>query len=245
MGLTFSAPFEENSVPSNDVQNIKNFANVEDNNVLDTLNISELNPQAKTQMPLVGGFDSESEFAYNYPQKVVYRKERYNNYDLFDVMTNLEAKNNIVGGNLNNIIGGGPEDDEVTQTSSSNHGMDAIKSIIMQEIDNYKKNKLNNESDNFVGGGDCGCSGDNKILEGGKKKKNKKTKKVMKGGLSSSSSDSSFNNYKVNRKEITDASSNENIENEEKGLSIFPLNSSDVSNQTSSERNLRMLRRKI
>jgi hypothetical protein len=232
MGLTFSAPLEENSVPSNEIQNIKNFANVEDNNILDTLNISELNTQAKSQMPLVGGFNMEDDSAYNFSQQVSQRKERYNDYDLFNIMTNLEAKNNIVGGNV--------EDEVATQTSSTNHGMDAIKSIIMDEINNYKQNKQNNESDNIYGGGDCGCSGDNKILEGGKKKKNKKLKKVMKGGISSST-ESSFNNYRVNRKEIADASSNE----EEKGLSIFPLNSSDVSNQTSSDRNLRMLRRKI
>jgi hypothetical protein len=63
----------------------------------------------------------------------------------------------------------------------------------------------------------------------------------MKGGISSSS-ESSMNNYKLNREDIG-ASSNEEME--EKGLSIFPLNSSDVSNQTSSERNFRMIRRKI
>lgn len=234
MGLTFSAPSEENSVQSNDVQNIKNFANVEENNILDTLNISELNSQAKTQMPIVGGYEPEGDVGYNFSMTESYRKERYNNYDLFNFMTNLEAKNNIVGGNLENV--------EVTQTSTSNHGMEAIKGIIMEEINNYKKNKLNDESDNIYGGGDCGCSGDNKILEGGKKKKYKKSKKVMKGGVSSST-DSSYNNYRVNRKEIAEASSNEDLE--EKGLSIFPLNSSDVSNQTSSDRNLRMFRRKM
>jgi hypothetical protein len=236
MGLTFSTPLEENSVPTNQSKNIETLANVQENNILDTLNISEFNTQIKTQMPLVGGNDytSEGDFAYNYPQ-VSNRIERYNNYDLFDVMTKLEAKNNIVGGNVN--------EHEISQTTSSNHGMDAIKSIILEEINNYKKNKLNNESDNHVGGGDCGCSGENKVLEGGRKKKNKKSKKVMKGGISSSSSESSFNNYKVNREEIVDASSNEELE--EKGLSIFPLNSSDVSNQTSSERNFRMLRRKM
>jgi hypothetical protein len=171
MGLTFSAPLEENSVPSNEIQNIKNFANVEDNNILDTLNISELNTQAKSQMPLIGGFNIDNDSAYNFSQQVSQRKERYNDYDLFNIMTNLEAKNNIVGGNV--------EDEVATQTSSTNHGMDAIKSIIMDEINNYKQNKQNNESDNIYGGGDCGCSGDNKILEGGKKKKGKKSKKSI------------------------------------------------------------------
>jgi len=236
MGLTYSTPLEENSVPTNQLQNITTLANIEENNILDTLNISELNPQAKTEMPLVGGNDytSEGEFAFNFPQQKSNRKERYNNYDLFNVMTNLESKNNIVGGNLN--------DGELNQSSSSNQGMDAIKNIIMEEINNYKNNKLNSESDNLVGGGDCGCSGENKVLEGGKKKKNKKSKKIMKSGISSSSTDSSFNNYRINRQEIANDSSNEL---NEEGLSIFPLNSSDVSNQTSSERNFRMLRRKI
>ena len=99
----------------------------------------------------------------------------------------------------------------------------------------------------LTGGGDCGCNGDKNILEGGKKKKSKKSKKskkVMKGGISTSSStESSGTNYKLNRDEIANATSNEELE--EKGLSIFPLNSSDVSNQTSSERNFRMIRRKI
>ena len=248
MGLTFSTPLNEDSVPTNEIQNIKTLANVnfEENNVLDTLNISELNSHLKTQMPLIGGneYTSEGEFAYNFPQQKTYRKERYNDYDLFNVMTKLESKNNIVGGNLNQ--------EELTQSSSSNHGMDAIKSIILEEINNYKKNKLNdnndnnNNNDNKVGGGDCGCSGENKVLEGGKKNKNKKSKskKVMKGGISSSSTESSFNNYRLNREEIA-SSNDEKEEKEEKGLSIFPLNSSDVSNQTSSERNFRMLRRKM
>jgi hypothetical protein len=240
MGLTFSAPVNEESM-SNEIksQNIRSLANanIEENNILETLNISELNPTAKTVMPLVGGNDytSEGDFAYNFPQQKIQKKERYANYDLFNVMTQLEAKKNIVGGNVN---------EDLTQSSSSNHGMDAIKNIIIEEIDNYKKNKLNNEDGSITGGGDCGCSGENKVLEGGKKKKSKKSKKskkVMKGGISSSS-ESSMNNYKLNREDIG-ASSNEEME--EKGLSIFPLNSSDVSNQTSSERNFRMIRRKI
>jgi hypothetical protein len=240
MGLTFSAPVNEESM-SNEIksQNIRSLANanIEENNILETLNISELNPAAKTAMPLVGGNDytSEGDFAYNFPQQKIQKKERYANYDLFNVMTQLEAKKNIVGGNVN---------EDLTQSSSSNHGMDAIKNIIIEEIDNYKKNKLNNEDGSITGGGDCGCSGENKVLEGGKKKKgkkSKKSKKVMKGGISSSS-ESSMNNYKLNREDIG-ASSNEEME--EKGLSIFPLNSSDVSNQTSSERNFRMIRRKI
>jgi hypothetical protein len=245
MGLTFSAPLTEDSLSTNEVQNMKRLANVNitDNNILDTLNMSEFNLNSKEQMPLVGGneYASESDFAYNVTQQQTYRKEeRYNDYDLFNIMTNLEAKNNIVGGNLN--------EDELNQSSSSNNGMDAIKSIILEEINNYKKNKLNSESDNIVGGGDCGCSGENKVLEGGKKKKNNKSKskskskKVMKGGISSSSSESSYNNYRSNKNDISNASSNED---EEKGLSIFPLNSSDISNQTSSERNFRMLRRKM
>jgi hypothetical protein len=246
MGLTFSTPLNEESIPNQvKVQNIQALANtnVDENNILDTLNLSELNPSVKKQMPLVGGNDytSEGEFAYNFPQKKVQRKERYNNYDLFNVMAELEAKRNIVGGNLSKEE---VNKEELTQSTSTDPGMSALKNIIQDEINKYKNNKSENGS--LTGGGDCGCSGDNKILEGGKKKgkKSKKSKKVMKGGISSSSSsESSVINYKLNREDITNATSNEELE--EKGLSIFPLNSSDVSNQTSSERNFRMIRRKI
>ena len=244
MGLTFSTPVNEESI-ANEVK-VKNIqalanANVEENNILDTLNLSELNPTVKKQMPLVGGNDytSEGEFAYNFPQKKVQRKERYNNYDLFNVMAELESKKNIVGGNLSKEELNG---EELAQSTSTDPGMSALKNIIQEEMNKYK-----NENGSLTGGGDCGCSGDKKILEGGKKKgkKSKKSKKVMKGGIStsSSSSESSMNNYKINREEIATATSNEEFE--EKGLSIFPLNSSDVSNQTSSERNFRMIRRKI
>ncbi len=243
MGLTFSTPLNEESIPNHvKVKNIQALANakVEENNILDTLNLSELNPTAKKQMPLVGGNDytSEGEFAYNFPQKKVQRKERYNNYDLFNVMADLESKRNIVGGNLNA--------EELAQSTSTDPGMSALKNIIQEEMNKYKNEKSENGS--LTGGGDCGCSGDKKILEGGKKKgkKSKKSKKVMKGGISTSSStDSSVTNYKLNREEIANATSNEELEEEEKGLSIFPLNSSDVSNQTSSERNFRMIRRKM
>jgi hypothetical protein len=244
MGLTFSTPLNEESIQKHvKVQNIQALANTnfDENNILDTLNISELNPSVKKQMPLIGGneYTSEGEFAYNFPQKKVQRKERYNNYDLFNVMANLESKKNIVGGNLSKDELNG---DELAQSTSTDPGMSALKNIIQEEMNKYKNNKSENGS--ITGGGDCGCNGDKNILEGGKKKKkSKKTKKVMKGGISSSSSNSSPNNYKLNREEITNATSNEELE--EKGLSIFPLNSSDVSNQTSSERNFRMIRRKI
>ena len=250
MGLTFSTPLNEESIQKHvKVQNIQALANTnfEENNILDTLNISELNPSVKKQMPLIGGneYTSEGEFAYNFPQKKVQRKERYNNYDLFNVMANLESKKNIVGGNLSKDELNREElnNEDLVQSTSTDPGMSALKNIIQEEMNKYKNNKSENGS--ITGGGDCGCNGDKNILEGGKKKKkSKKTKKVMKGGISSSSSsNSSVNNYKLNREEITNATSNEELE--EKGLSIFPLNSSDVSNQTSSERNFRMIRRKI
>ena len=254
MGLTFSTPLnEEKFSDENQILNLKNMANVkiEENDILDTLNFSEINNTSKIQMPLVGGgedYTSEGDFAYNFPTQKEERKERYKNYDLFNVITNAESKNNIKGGNISN----NNLNEELTQSSSSNHGMDAIKSMILEEIDKYKNNKSN--SDNIIGGGDCGCSGEKNILEGGKKnileggkkkkgKKSKKVKKVMKGGISSSESSSA--NYKFKREEVNETSNDEHEVNEGKGLSIFPLNSEDVSNQTSSERNFRMLRRKI
>jgi hypothetical protein len=244
MGLTFSAPVNEesmsNQVKAQNIQALAN-ANVDDNNILDTLNISELIPSIKKQMPLVGGNDytSEGDFAYNFPKKKVQRKERYNNYDLFNVMAELETKNNLTGGKLSNED---LKNDDLAHSTSTDPSMSVLKNIIQEEMNKYK----NTDNGSLTGGGDCGCAGDKNILEGGKKKKNKKSKKskkVMTGGISSSSSESSENNYKLDRENIANSTSNEDFE--EKGLSIFPLNSSDVSNQTSSERNFRMIRRKI
>lgn len=247
MGLTFSTPLNEESM-SNEVKvkNIKKLANTKiEDNILDTLNISELSPPAKLQMPLVGGYDytSEGDFAYNFPTQKVQRKQRYNNYDLFNVMAELEAKKNIVGGNLSKEE---LRNDELHQSTSTEPGMSALKSILVEEMNKYKNNNLNSENGSITGGGDCGCTGNTKVLEGGKKKKSKKSKKskkVMKGGISSSSDESSSveNNFKLKREDV--ATSNEDVE--ENGLSIFKYNTSDVSNQTSSERNFRMLRRKM
>jgi len=245
MGLTFSTPLNEDQI-SNQI-NLKNMANakVQENNILDTLNISDIIDSERIPIPLIGGKEdltSEGEFAYNFPQKNLTKKDRFNNYDLFSTIANLESKNKK-GGNMpiNQI-----KKEELSQSSSSQNGMEAIKELIVEEINKYNKNNKN-----ITGGGDCGCSGEknilnnqNNVLEGGKKKKKKvkKTKKVMKGGISSSS-ESSSTNYKVNREDVV-STTNEELE-EEQGLSIFPLNSSDVSNQTSSERNFRMIRRKV
>jgi len=246
MGLTLSAPLSEESMPNKAKrQNIKKLADAKvEDNILDTLNLSELTPPAaKLQMPLIGGYDytSEGDFAYNFPNAKTQKKERYNNYDLFNIMAELEAKKNIVGGNLEKEE---LQYDEKHQSTSTDPGMSALKSILVDEMNKYK-NK-NSENGSLTGGGDCGCAGNTKVLEGGKKnkgKKSKKSKKVMKGGISSSSNESSSeeNNFKLKREDI--ATSNEELE--ENGLSIFKYNSSDVSNQTSSERNFRMLRRKM
>jgi hypothetical protein len=246
MGLTFSAPLSEESMSNKfKGQNIQKLADAKvEDNILDTLNLSELTPPAaKLQMPLIGGYDytSEGDFAYNFPKGKTQKKERYNNYDLFNVMAELEAKKNIVGGNLEQEE---LQNDEKHQSTSTDPGMSALKSILVDEMNKYK-NK-NSENGSITGGGDCGCTGNTKVLEGGKKKKgkkSKKSKKVMKGGISSSSDDSSSveNNFKLKREDV--ATSNEELE--ENGLSIFKYNSSDVSNQTSSERNFRMLRRKM
>jgi hypothetical protein len=244
MGLTFSTPLNEDQI-SNQI-NLKNIANakVSENNILDTLNISDIIDSERIPIPLIGGKEdltSEGEFAYNFPQKKLNKKDRFNNYDLFSTIANLESKNKKGGNMPNNKI----KREELSQSSSSQNGMEAIKELIVEEINKYNKNK------NITGGGDCGCSGDknilknqNNVLEGGKKKKKKvkKTKKVMKGGISSSS-ESSSTNYKLNREDVV-STTNEELEDEQ-GLSIFPLNSSDVSNQTSSERNFRMIRRKV
>jgi hypothetical protein len=244
MGLTFSAPLNEESLKDKKETRIQKLANTKvEENILDTLNLSELTPPAaKLQMPLVGGYDytSEGDFAYNFPKAKTQKKERYINYDLFNVMAKLEAKNNIVGGNLSKEE---LKEEEIHQTTTTDPGMSALKSILVEEMNKYK----NSENGSITGGGDCGCAGDSKVLEGGKKKKGKKSKgkKVMKGGISSSSEDSNsaVNNFKLKREDV--ATSNEELE-EENGLSIFKYNSSDTNNnQTSSERNFRMLRRKI
>lgn len=243
MGLTFSAPLNEESLKDKKETRIQKLANAKvEDNILDTLNLSELTPPAaKLQMPLVGGYDytSEGDFAYNFPRAKTQKKERYINYDLFNVMAKLEIKNNIVGGNVSKEE---LKENDNHQTTSTDPGMSALKSILVEEMNKYK----NSENRSITGGGDCGCAGDSNVLEGGKKKKGKKSKskKVMKGGISSSSEDSSsaVNNFKLKREDV--ATSNEELE--ENGLSIFKYNSSDTNNnQTSSERNFRMLRRKM
>ena len=171
MGASLSSPqYEEKISYENNTDDIVKLADASFNNdnIIDTLNLSDLHPQLKSPMPLIGGNSEDDISLYNYSQqRVVKSKNRYNNYDLFSVINELELKKNLAGGNLA-LKEDGKHEEESLQSSSSNQGMDAIKNIILREIDNYQKN---NPNQNLNGGGDCGCDGNATILEGGKNKK--------------------------------------------------------------------------
>jgi hypothetical protein len=117
--------------------------------------------------------------------------------------------------------------------SDVSDAMNRIKEVIVKELNEQALNGggNNNVSDSNTDG--CGCGGNEKDkhsnkCEYGKKKKSKKGKSYE-SSLSESSSDSSFS-----------SSDNEDgAKNSNNGLSIFPFNSSDVSNK-----NYRLTRRK-
>ena len=80
-----------------------------------------------------------------------------------------------------------------------------------------------------------------------------KSKKTLTGGESSSEKikldsseedNSSSLSSSLSSSSIKNSSNGDSDENNENGLSIFPMNSSDVNN-SSSERNFRMLRRRV
>jgi hypothetical protein len=257
MGLTYSTP-QIDRAKVNKMENVSKLAELnlnESEDLLDSLNITELNRvNIKEPLPIIGGHNSdfeEEEENLNRNTKFISSKNRFNKYDLFKVINELENKNKI----NRNLKGGHLEEEELSKSISNDDAMEQVQKIILQELE-----KVSNK--NMTGGGDCGCNGSKNNLEGGRKKTVKKneskvqakTKKTLKGGdsssekikLATSQSDSSYNSSSISSSEEEKLSSNGNSEEneEENGLSIFPMNSSDVNN-SSSERKFRMLRRRV
>jgi hypothetical protein len=283
MGLTYSTP-QTDRATVNKMENVSKLAELnlnESEDLLDTLNITELNRvNIKEPLPIIGGNnsdfeDEEDNFNRNFKggnnpnyeeednlyrnTKFISSKNRFNKYDLFKVINELENKNKI----NKNLRGGNIEEEELSKSISNEDAMEQVQKIILQELE-----KVSNK--NMTGGGDCGCNGSKNNLEGGRKKtvkknqpeaKTKKTKKTLKGGVSSSEkiklatsqsgSESSYNSSSISssisssEEELSSNGNNEeNEKSEENGLSIFPMNSSDVNN-SSSERKFRMLRRRV
>jgi hypothetical protein len=286
MGLTYSTP-QTDRATVNKMENVSKLAELnlnESEDLLDSLNITELNRvNIKEPLPILGGnnsnyeeeeeenlhrnfkggkysnYEEEEEENLNRNTKFISSKNRFNKYDLFKVINELENKNKI----NKNLRGGNIEEEELSKSISNEDAMEQVQKIILQELE-----KVSNK--NMTGGGDCGCNGSKNNLEGGRKKtvkknqpeaKTKKTKKTLKGGVSSSEkiklatsqsgSESSYNSSSISssisssEEELSSNGNNEeNEKSEENGLSIFPMNSSDVNN-SSSERKFRMLRRRV
>ena len=140
-----------------------------------------------------------------------------NNKNIFDLIAALEDEHFQTGGdNVNNTNYG--------SASSDSNAMNHIKELVLAEL-----NSGLNDNENG-----CGCGGDSKtecIHGGAKKKTNTKTKTKTK--------------TKKNTKKMIDTDSDGKLQiSENNGLSVFPFNSSDAS-VSASERNFRMIRRKI
>jgi hypothetical protein len=259
MGLTYSTP-QTDRAKVNKIENVTKLAELnlnESDDLLDSLNITEFNRvNIKEPLPIIGGQysdfnhydqdDETEEETLSRNTRFIPSKNRFNKYDLFKVINELENKKK-----LNRNLKGGNVEEELTKSLSDNDAMEQVQKIILQELD-----KVSNR--NMTGGGDCGCNGSKNNLEGGKKKSVKKNQKKTKKTLSSedslsekiklNSSEGSNTETETDSESESESSSSikqsSNGESEDNGLSIFPMNSSDVNN-SSSERNSRMLRRRI
>ena len=169
------------------------------------------------------------------------------------------------------ITGGAVENEHVTANSDVSDAMNRIKQVIMAELgaaNGTQQGGAVNSTDSDSNTNGCGCDSGNdgekgykhkcgsgsdnengkkgkKVSKGSKKGKSGKKggKKGEKGGNgddSSSSSNSSSSDSSSS--DNSDNSSEDGLKNSGKGLSIFPFNSSDVQ---SSEKNYRLMRRKI
>jgi hypothetical protein len=131
--------------------------------------------------------------------------------------------------------------------SDVSDAMNRIKEVIVNELKEkeLKGGAGNNTSDSNTDG--CGCGGNdegkkhnNKCEYGKKGKKDNKSKKGKKSkGYESSLSDSSKNSVDDVDSSSSDSDSEDGAKHSNNGLSIFPFNSSDVS-----DKNYRLQRRK-
>jgi hypothetical protein len=248
---------------------ISNF--VEKNNNLDSLNITEFHNNVKIPLQLnpvsslnkVGGGVVKQNNAFN---------EQMIKHEIFNLLHDTEIQqyhyNNMKASGIlnsdNNVITGGAVVNQpvpVSVNSDVSDAMDRIKQVIMAELGTNgtqqggAANTSNSAGDSDSNTNGCGCGSENEKgykhkcgNENGKKKskKGKRGKKGEKGidGSSSSSSDgSSSDGSSDGSSSSSSVKANYNgLKNSGKGLSIFPFNSSDVQ---SSEKNFRLMRRKI
>jgi len=194
MGSSGSTP--EN--PDTKVDNVKKLFNIEDEqDILESLNISELHQNEKLPLPIIGGneerknkkeddnldhdLDYELDIDFNLvggskkqDPRFVARRRRYLRHNVFKILNELEGKQK--GGNAN----AEEEEERYLSTSSDDTAIKQIKEIILKEV-----NKINTDG-NMQNGGGCGCEGKNDDeQDGGAKKrkaKAKKGKKTYKGG---------------------------------------------------------------
>ncbi len=263
MGLTYSTP-QTDRVTVNKFENVSKLVELnlnENEDLLDSLNITELNrANIKEPLPIIGGNYDDSDSnndnnslyggnRYNYNDdddsnnnrntKFISSKNRFNKYDLFKVINELENKKKV-----NRNLRGGNLEEDLSKSISNDDAMEQVQKIILKELDKVSNNT------NMTGGGDCGCDG-SKNLSGGAKKKNAKVNKNNKklfGGSSSEKVKLESTQSEENSSSSSSSSSSSvetsNGENREDGLSIFPMNSSDI-NSSSAEKTLRMTRRRI
>ena len=174
MGLTYSTP-QTDTAKVNKIENVAKLAELNLNDsedLLDSLNITELNNFNREPLPIIGGQYSdanmeEEEEDYNNDfsrnTRFIPSKNRFNKYDLFKVINELENKKK-----LNRNLKGGNLEEDLSKSISDDDAMEQVQSIILQELEKVSNN-------NMTGGGDCGCNGSKNNLKGGKKKAVKKT----------------------------------------------------------------------
>ena len=121
-----------------------------------------------------------------------------------------------------NQQGGDYSANALDNNSTSDAGMQHIKEAVLKELNG--QNGAGNASESG-----CGCDNGNcESQAGGKKKKSKKSRKVIEN-----TSDANLN------------TSSDDNDDKQKNFSIYPYNSSDAASSNASERNFRMMRRKI
>lgn len=305
MGLSYST---QKLSTADKIKNIKKlFDNDEDTDeILESLNMPELKATKKF-IPTIGGnkaFQTPLNNTNLTDPRFVQTRNRYDNYDLFKIIKDLENQHgqNQVGGNNEN------QTEVINHTPNSDSNSDAkLKSLTdedaMLNIKNIILNELNTLKKNVPQSGGCDCEKSFNAQNGGKKhdSSSSSSSSSIKESSSSSSSSSivelgkttkqnkkqtknnkeiknnkklSKNNKKLAKNKFNDSSEygNNNVNStsndpnksesesenndynydssdeanikEEGGLSIFPFNSSDINN-SSSTRPSKMLTRKM
>ena len=221
------------------VDNIKKLFNInEQNENLDSLNLDMNFTNNKIPLPLIhqgGDLSANNETVQN----------RFTKHDIFNLITSIEESLNQQGGQSVPTT-------QVVDNNTSDASMLHIKEAVLRELNGQAGAGPLGESESGCGCDKAKC--DNQA--GGKKKKSKKSRKVIKNtsdaGMNSSSSNdnSDPSDTDNNSSSMGDDNNNNNNNNNKKNnnkegnFSIYPYNSSDVSSNAS-ERNFRMLRRKI